>query len=308
MRILYMGTPDFAVAPLRALVQAGHEICAVITQPDKPTGRGYKMTAPALKSAAAEMGLEVHQPDTLKAGALLPLLREKQPQLIAVAAYGKLLPEYILDFPSYGCINVHASLLPKYRGAAPINHAIINGETETGVTIMYMEKGLDTGDMLLWESTPIAEDDNAGTLHDRLSDMGGRLLTAAGAAAETCALTPVKQNDSLHTYAPMIQKADCHIDFSKSATAVRNQIRGLAPLPGAFTTLGGKLLKVYGGRVTDGDGPPGAVLYADRAHGLVIACGKDAVALTELKPEGKKKMSAAQYLTGHTLPPGCVAE
>ncbi len=301
MRILYMGTPDFAVAPLQALCRAGHEVCAVLTQPDKPTGRGYKMTPPPVKVAALELGIPVHQPDTLKNHAIADLLDAYQPELIAVAAYGKILPEYVLNYPKYGCLNVHASLLPKYRGAAPINRAIMDGESQTGVTIMYMEKGLDTGDMLLWESTPIHDEDNVETLHDRLAEMGAGLLVRTLEQLDT--ITPVKQDDAAHTYAPMLNKADCRIDFSKSARAVFNHIRGLSPFPGAFTTLEGKMLKVYASTVVKGSGTPGTVIDGE---GLTVACGEDALRLTIIKPEGKKAMTDSQYLNGHPIEKGVI--
>ncbi len=303
MRILYMGTPDFAVAPLKALCQAGHEVCAVLTQPDKPTGRGYKMTPPPVKVAALEQNIPVHQPDTLKHNAIADLLDRYQPELIAVAAYGKILPEYVLNYPKYGCLNVHASLLPKYRGAAPINRAIMDGESETGVTIMYMEKGLDTGDMLLWEATTITDEDNAETLHDRLAEMGARLLVRTLEQLDT--ITPVKQDDAAHTYAPMLQKSDCRIDFSISARAVFNHIRGLSPFPGAFTTLDGKVLKVYAATVVKGSGTPGTVIDGE---GLTVACGEDAVRLTTIKPEGKKTMTDSQYLNGHPIEKGVILQ
>ncbi len=301
MRILYMGTPDFAVAPLKALCQAGHEVCAVLTQPDKPTGRGYKMTPPPVKVAALEQNIPVHQPDTLRNNAIADLLDRYQPELIAVAAYGKILPEYVLNYPKYGCLNVHASLLPKYRGAAPINRAIMDGESETGVTIMYMEKGLDTGDMLLWEATTITDEDNVETLHDRLAEMGARLLVRTLEQLDT--ITPVKQDDAAHTYAPMLNKADCRIDFSKSARAVFNHIRGLSPFPGAFTMLDGKMLKVYASTVVKGSGAPGTVIDGE---GLTVACGEDAVRLTTIKPEGKKAMTDIQYLNGHPIEKGVI--
>lgn len=301
MRILYMGTPDFAVAPLTALLKAEHEVCAVITQPDKPTGRGYKMTPPPVKVAALEAGIPVYQPETLKNGAIADLLEELSPELIVVAAYGKILPEYVLNFPKFGCINVHASLLPKYRGAAPINRCIMDGETETGITIMYMEKGLDTGDMLSKCATPITDEDNAESLHDRLAAMGAELLVRT--LAQLPNITPVKQDDAAHTYAPMLTKADCRIDFTKSAREVFNHIRGLSPFPGAFTLLEGKVLKVYAAALVAGNGVAGTVIGGD---GLTVACGEGAVRLTAIKPEGKKSMTDSQYLNGHPIKKGVV--
>ena len=262
-----MGTPEFAVASLNALLDAGHEICAVVTQPDRPQGRGYKLAPPAVKTAALARGLEVFQPETLKNESLLPLLERTRPDAIVVAAYGKILPQYVLGFPPRGCINVHASLLPRYRGAAPINWAIINGERESGVTIMYMEKGLDTGDMLLSVRTPIADDDTAGDLHDRLAVLGADALVHALALLEAGRITPVKQDDSQHTYAPMLSRDDCRLDFCQSAKQVRDRIRGLAPFPGAYLTLSGRQIKVFEAQIVSGRGEPGSVLYADREHG-----------------------------------------
>ncbi len=303
MRILYMGTPDFAVSPLKALLEAGHEVCAVITQPDKPTGRGYKMTPPPVKVAALEAGIPVYQPETLRNNAIADLLGELAPELIAVAAYGKILPEYVLNFPKYGCINVHASLLPKYRGAAPINRCIMDGETETGVTIMYMEKGLDTGDMLSKCAAVITDEDNAESLHDRLAAMGAKLLVQTLDLLDD--ITPVKQDDAAHTYAPMLTKADCRIDFTKSAREVFNHVRGLSPFPGAFTMLDGKVLKVYACAIVSGSGAPAAVIDGE---GLTVACGEGAVRLTMIKPEGKKSMTDSQYLNGNPIKKGVVLE
>ena len=303
-----MGTPEFAVASLNALLDAGHEICAVVTQPDRPQGRGYKLAPPAVKTAALARGLEVFQPETLKNESLLPLLERTRPDAIVVAAYGKILPQYVLGFPPRGCINVHASLLPRYRGAAPINWAIINGERESGVTIMYMEKGLDTGDMLLSVRTPIADDDTAGDLHDRLAVLGADALVHALALLEAGRITPVKQDDSQHTYAPMLSRDDCRLDFCQSAKQVRDRIRGLASFPGAYLTLSGRQIKVFEAQIVSGRGEPGSVLYADREHGLVLACADGALRLVTLQPQGKRRMSAKEYLAGHPVPPGTVAE
>ena len=304
MKILYMGTPDFAVPPLKALVEAGHSVVGVITQPDKPTGRGYQLTPPPVKVAAQELGIPVYQPETLKNGAITPLLESLAPELIAVAAYGKILPVSVLEVPRFGCLNVHASLLPKYRGAAPIHHAVMNGEKETGVTIMFMEKGLDTGDMLLAGRTPITPEDTTGILHDRLSLMGATLLVEAIRLLAEGKITPVKQNEAEQTYAPMLQKSDCKLDFSLPAEAVRCRIHGLSPFPGAFLTLDGKTVKVFRARVCEECGKPGTVLYADGAHGLVIACGEKSIRLSELRPEGKKTMTDLQFINGARLIPG----
>ena len=299
MKILFMGTPDFAVPILNSLVEEGHEVCAVITQPDKPAGRGFKLSPPPVKRRALELGIPVYQPETLKNEAILPLLRKLSPELIAVAAYGKILPGYVLDFPPRGCLNVHASLLPKYRGAAPIHHAILNGEAETGVTIMYMERGLDTGDMLLKARTPITGEDTVGTLHDRLAALGGPLLCRA--IADLDSLTPEKQDDAAHTYAPMIEKDDARLELSQPAEALARRVRALSPAPGAFLFHAEKPFKVLFARPVPGRGSPGEILAADRKQGLVIACGEGALKLESVRPQGKPTMTAEQYLTGHPL-------
>lgn len=299
MKILFMGTPDFAVPILNSLVEEGHAVCAVITQPDKPAGRGFKLSPPPVKRRALELGIPVYQPETLKNEAILPLLQELSPELIAVAAYGKILPGYVLDFPPRGCLNVHASLLPKYRGAAPIHHAILNGEAETGVTIMYMERGLDTGDMLLKARTPITEEDTVGTLHDRLAALGGPLLCRA--IADLDSLTPEKQDDAAHTYAPMIEKEDARLDLSQPAEALARRVRALSPAPGAFLFHAEKPFKVLFARPVPGSGSPGEILAVDRRQGLVIACGEGALKLESVRPQGKPTMTAEQYLTGHPL-------
>lgn len=309
MNILFMGTPVFAKTVLAALIDAGHDICAVVTQPDKPTGRGYQVKPTPVKELALLHGIEVYQPDTLKNEALLSLLKQKQPQLIAVAAYGKILPEYILHFPAFGCVNVHASLLPKYRGAAPINWAIISGETKTGITTMFMEKGIDTGDMLLCAETNIAETDNAESLHDRLADIGAALLLKTIEGLEKKTITPVKQDNSLSCYAPMISKEDCKIDFTLPAIQVFNKIRGLSPVPCAYTSIDGVKIKIYASCVCKNfAGDPAAVLAADKGNGLIIGCADGAVRLTDILPAGKRRMSDLEYLAGHSIPTGIKAD
>ncbi len=302
MRILFMGTPDFAAVTLNALIASRHTVCGVISQPDKPVGRHFELRPTPVKKAALDAGIEVYQPETLKNEAILPLLNELKPDIIVVAAYGRILPEYILNFPKYGCINVHASLLPKYRGASPINACIINGDKQTGVTIMCMEKGLDTGDMIDRCVTDIADDETVETLHDRLADMGGKLLIKVLDDAQAGKITKTPQNNDEFTYAPLIKKPDCKIDFtSKTAREVDCFVRGLYPFPGAHMIIDGALIKVYGVKVLDENGAPGHILSAQQKTGLVIACKEGAVEITDILPQGKKRMSARQYLGGHAI-------
>lgn len=302
MRILFMGTPDFAVASLKALFESGEHELAVVTQPDKPKGRGYTLTPPEVKVYAESVGLPVYQPDTLRDDAFAALLAELDPAMIVVAAYGKILPKNVLDYPAYGCINVHGSLLPKYRGAAPIQRALIDGETETGVTIMYMAEGLDTGDMLYKTVVPITDDDTFETLFDKMAAAGAEALMAAIPGIISGTLSPEKQEDSLSTYAAKIEKGDCRLDFSASAAAVHNRIRGLSPFPLASTVRGNTVLKFVKSRLTDrvSDKLCGSLLA--EGGSLFVVCGDQAcVEILELLPAGKKRMSAADYLRGNRL-------
>lgn len=308
LRVVFMGTPDFASASLKALLDADFEVAAVFTQPDKPRDRGMKPAWSPVKELAVERGIDVYQPASMRTQEASETLRTLEPDVLAVVAYGKILPDEVLAIPRLGSVNVHGSLLPKYRGAAPINWAVINGERESGVTIMYMEKGLDTGDMLLAVRTPIADDDTAGTLHDRLAALGADALVHALALLEAGRITPVKQDDSLHTYAPMLSRDDCRLDFRQSAKQVRDRIRGLAPFPGAFMTLDGRQIKVYEAQFAPGVGEPGRVLYADKERGLVVACADGALRLDTLQPQGKRRMAAKEYLAGHPVLPGAAAE
>lgn len=301
MRIVYMGTPEFAVAPLVALHDAGHEIIGVFTQPDRPKGRGMKLIAPPVKETALAHGFAVYQPETLRGYAARPLLGELKPDLIAVAAYGKLLPPYILKSARYGCINVHASLLPKYRGAAPVQHAIMAGERETGVTIMYMAKGLDTGDMILSESTPIGEDETAGELTERLSTIGAALLVRVVAQLQDGTAQRTPQQDEFSTYAHMITREDARLDWTRPAREVADRIRAMLPSPGAFATCGGNVYKLAGAIVTDGSGTPGAVLGVQNGR-MVVACGIGAVAIGQIQAPGSRRMAVADYARGHALP------
>lgn len=310
MRIVFMGTPDFALASLQALYESGEEIVGVFTQPDKPKGRGYVLTPPPVKVFATERGIPVWQPTTLKGGACDETLRSLAPDLIVVVAYGKILPKSVLDIARYGCINVHGSLLPKYRGAAPMQRAIMEGCTKTGVTTMYMAEGLDTGDMLLTGEIDIGEDDNFETVHDRLAACGAQVLLRTVSALKSGTLTRIPQDDSQSTYAAKIEKADCLIDFTADVATVHNRIRGLSPLPLAFThTPDGKLLKVPAARRGCPEGSaaaPGTViaLSAAKDGGIEVACGTGTLIITRVIPEGKGQMSAADFIRGRRIAVG----
>ena len=302
-----MGTPDFALFSLRALVEAGEEIIGVVTQPDKPKGRGYALTPPPVKVYATEQNLPLYQPATLKGEEFSAILSALDPELIVVVAYGKILPKNVLDYPKYGCVNVHGSLLPEYRGAAPMQRAIIDGKAETGITTMMMDVGLDTGDMLLVKKMPIEQNDNFETVHDKLGALGAQALIETVAAMKNGTLTRTKQSDEGATYAAKIEKADCLIDFSKSAQEVHDLIRGLSPIPLAFThTPDGKLLKVTAAEVASEDGEHtavGEVLSLDGGK-IIVACKKGCVALLSVLPEGKKRMAAADFINGRRIKTG----
>ncbi|WP_418724922.1 methionyl-tRNA formyltransferase [Dysosmobacter sp.] len=302
MRILFMGTPEFAVASLRRLVEEGHTICGVLTQPDKPRNRGHKVTFSPVKEYALSVCLDVYQPVTLRDEAALELVKGLAPELTVVAAYGKLLPEAILAVPPLGSINVHSSLLPKYRGAAPINWAILNGEETTGVSIMYMAKALDAGDVILQKSTPIGPDEDAPALTARLAQLGAEALseTVAALAAGTADRTP--QNEAEMTYAPMLGRELSAMDWTRSAADLSCQVRGLIPWPCAQTEISGTRFKVY--RTAPGgatDKAPGTLLSVGKL-GIEVACGDGrSLYLTEIQAEGGKRMSAAAYLLGHPM-------
>lgn len=303
MKILFMGTPDFAVFTLRALIDAGHEICAVVTQPDKPRGRGYAMTPPPVKVCAAEAGIPVLQPATLRDESVAAELAGYAPQVIVVVAYGKILPKNILDLPPYGCINLHGSLLPEYRGAAPMQRAILDGKPVTGVTTMYMAEGMDTGDMLLRREISIEESDNFEDIHDKLGKIGAVLMLETLEKLEAGTLTPVPQDDSLATYAAKITKDDCLVCFDTDARTVHNRIRGLSPIPLAFThTPDGKLLKLVSARIAEEDqahDTPGEILSLE--DGITVACRTGSVTVTGVLPEGKGRMNACDYVRGRRL-------
>lgn len=309
MRILFMGTPDFASETLNAMVSAGLDVRAAVSQPDKPKGRGHKLMPTDVKTAAQAADIPVYQPQSLKNNELMPLLDEIKPELIVVAAYGKILPEYIINYPKYGCINVHASLLPKYRGAAPIQRAIIDGESETGVTIMQMDKGLDTGDMLMSVKTQIGRYETAGELFDRLAVMGGELLVKAVHAIESGNINPVKQNDSEHTYAPMLSKADGKIDWTKSAYEISKLICGMNPWPVAYTEYNGEPLKIteaYADEENASDGMPGEIISLEKGKGLRIVTGKGTLYVKTAQFSGSKRMNVEDYARGHEIKIGTV--
>jgi len=303
VKILFMGTPEFAVPSLNALLGAGHTVCGVFTQPDKPKNRGMKLLPSPVKVCALSHEIPVFQPAKMRDGEALGYLRELDPELIVVAAYGKILPSEILDYPVKGCINVHSSLLPKYRGAAPINWAILNGEAVTGVTIMHMAPALDAGDIIAQASTPIGADETAPTLTARLAELGAELLvsTVEAIGAGTAARTPQDEADS--TYAPMLSRELSPMDWSKPARTLHDQVRGLLPWPAAVAEFGGIRCKVFS---TDlplqtTDAAPGTILEAGK-RGIDIACGGGTVLhIDELQADGGKRMKAADYLRGHPL-------
>ena len=305
MRIVFMGTPDFAVPSLEALVKAGHEVVGVFSQPDKPVGRHQnKLQPPPVKVCAQRHEIPVYQPATLRDGEAQALLKELSPELIVVAAYGKVLPDEILALPPKGCINVHSSLLPKYRGAAPINWAVVNGDEETGVTIMDMAHELDAGDIIAQASTPIGQDELVGEVHDRLAALGGQLLAQAveEIARGTAVRTP--QDPALVTYAPMLSRALSPIDWSQSARSIHNKIRGLNPWPATSTDIfGGEVVKVFRSQVAEktAQGTPGTILGGGN-EGIEVLCGDGAVLrILELQAPGARRMSAGDYLRGHPL-------
>jgi methionyl-tRNA formyltransferase len=304
LRTVFMGTPDFALQTLQGLIDAGCNLVGVYTQPDRPKGRGKQMAAPPVKELARQHGIPVYQPQKLRQPEVVAELEALAPDLIVVVAYGQILPKSVLDIPTHGCINVHASLLPKYRGAAPINKAIIDGATETGITTMYMDVGLDTGDMLVKMTLPISAEETAGELHDRLAVLGRETMEET--LRQLCAGTLQRevQDDTRSTYAPMMKKEDGRIDWSRSALDVHNLVRGLDPWPGAYTSLDGELLKLARTTPQDnGDAPPGTVIAADR-DGVRIACGNGSLLVKELQLAGRKRLAAADFLRGCPLQPG----
>ncbi len=303
IRTVFMGTPEFAVATLEGLIEAGCNMVGVYTQPDRPKGRGKKLAASPIKELALKHDIAVFQPQKLRNPDAVAELEALKPDLIVVVAYGQILPKAVLDIPQYHCINVHASLLPKYRGAAPINKVIVDGEKETGVTTMLMDVGLDTGDMLVKRSLDIGPNETAGQLHDRLALIGREAMDET--LRQLCAgtLTPEKQDDSLSCYAGMMKKEDGLIDWTQDAQTIHNQVRGLDPWPGAYTHLDGDVLKIAVTSVADGSGEAGTVVGADKT-GVRVACGSGVLVVDGLQLPGKKRLSAANFLSGRPLVAG----
>ena len=306
MRVVFMGTPAFSVPCLERLVSDGYDVVGVFTQPDKPKGRGKQLAAPPVKEAAQRHSIPVFQPRSMRDGEALEILRRLSPDVVIVTAFGKILPPEILNFPKYGCINIHASLLPRYRGAAPIQWCVLNGETVTGVTSMQMDAGLDTGDMLLFAETPIGENTTAGELHDTLSALGAKVLSETLAALQAGTLSPQKQDDALSNYAPMLTKELCPLDFTKPARQVHDRVRGLYPWPIATLTVDGKLLKVHDSVLCDdAGGKPGEVMESGRR--FVVSCGDGkCIELRSVQAQGKKAMPAADFLRGNPIKKGTV--
>ena len=299
-----MGTPDFALFSLKALCEKGYDVDGVVPQPEKPKGRGYVLTPPPVKVYAIEQGIPVYQPNSLRTEEFASLLSEIDPELIAVVAYGKILPKNVLDYPKYGCVNVHGSLLPKYRGASPMQSAIINGDKVTGITTMFMAEGLDTGDMLLKAECEIAENDNFEDIHDRLGLLGAELLCKTVDGLEAGNITPIPQDHSLATHTAKILKEDCKIDFSKDCDTVHDLVRGLSPIPLSFThTPDGKLLKVVKSEICERESENaecGKVLSLDNGR-IRVACARGSVNILTVLPEGKGRMSAADFIRGRKI-------
>ena len=307
MKILFMGTPDFALFSLRGLCENGYDVIGVITQPDKPKGRGYVLTPPPVKVYAMEKGIPVYQPNSLRTEEFASLLQELNPDLIAVVAYGKILPKNVLDYPKYGCVNVHGSLLPEYRGAAPMQMAIIDGKKVTGITTMFMAEGLDTGDMLLKAECEIAENDNFEIIHDRLGILGAELLQKTVDGLERGEITPIPQDHSKATHTSKILKEDCEIDFSKDCDTVHNLIRGLSPIPLSFTHLpDGKLLKVVESEICERESENsdfGRVSSLENGK-IRVLCANGSINILKVLPEGKGRMTAADFIRGRKISEG----
>ncbi len=302
MRVIFMGTPDFAVPSLQALLDRGDDICAVFTQPDKPKGRGHKLQPPPVKELALRHSLPVLQPDTLRDEAVQESIAELEPDAIIVVAYGKLLPPKVLSVPRLGCINVHGSLLPKYRGAAPIQWAVINGEKTAGVTTMFMAEGMDTGDMLLKSETEVGPEETSGELFDRLKLLGAKLLSETLDKLEQGELKAIPQDGTQATLAPLLKKEMSALDWSEPAQRIHDRIRGLNPWPCAAAVLDGKRIKLLASQVIEGEGIPGTAYNLDGE--LAAACGRGMLRITELQADTGKRMSGKDYLLGHTLKEG----
>jgi methionyl-tRNA formyltransferase len=305
MRIVFMGTPEFAVPSLEALLRADDQVVGVVSQPDRPKGRGQQLVAPPVKLVAARAGIPVLQPLKIRTPEFLQALSDWKPDLIAVAAYGRILHTPILRLPPMGCVNVHGSLLPKYRGAAPVQWAVINGETETGITTMLMDEGMDTGPMLLQEKLDILPDDTAGTLAPRLAELGGRLLVDTITQLKAGTLMPKKQDDAQVTMAPLLKKEDGLIDWTMGATSLANRVRGLSPWPGAYTFLGDErwnIWKAVSTREATTD-TPGTIVTVNK-HSILVATGEGLLDIREIQTANSKRMSVSQFLAGHRVTTG----
>jgi methionyl-tRNA formyltransferase len=302
-RTIFMGTPDFACPTLQKLIERGENLVAVVTQPDRPKGRGQKLMAPPVKVLAELNGIPVYQPPKVRDPGFVGIIRELKPDIIVVVAFGQILPKGLLEIPPHGCINVHASLLPRYRGAAPLNWCIINGETETGVTTMLMDVGLDTGDMLLVRKTPLDENEDISSLHDRMATMGAELLADTLDRLAQGDLVPQPQNDADSSYASMLKKEDGIINWNTDARTIHNLVRGLAVWPGACTSIDGQVLKIFRTRVSDGSGKPGTVLQAAKGH-FEVACQSGSLLLQELQLAGKKRLDSTSFLAGYPVSVG----
>jgi methionyl-tRNA formyltransferase len=307
LRTVFMGTPDFALQTLQGLIDAGCKMVGVYTQPDRPKGRGKQLAAPPVKELAQKYDIPVYQPLKLRQPEAVAELEALAPDLIVVVAYGQILPKSVLEIPAHGCINVHASLLPKYRGAAPINKAIIDGETETGITTMYMDVGLDTGDMLVKKTLAIGPEETAGELHDRLASLGRETMEET--LRRLCAGTLQRevQDDEQSTYASMMKKEDGRIDWNRSAQEIHNHVRGLDPWPGAYTTINGELLKLAETSPEAAEGLAGTVIAADK-NGVCVACGSGSLRIQQLQLAGRKRLAAADFLRGCPLQAGAMME
>ena len=300
MKVLFMGTPEFSCECLESLIKY-YNVVGVVTQPDKPKGRGHKLMAPPVKEIAASRGIKVYQPETLKDGSFRQVLDELKPDVMVVVAYGQILPKYVLDYPEYGCINVHASLLPKYRGAGPIQWCIINGEKETGVTTMHMAEGIDTGDMILKKSIKIGDDETAGELHNRLSVLGAEVLTETLNLIEIGSAPREVQNDGESSYAPMISRETGKIDFSRGAREINCLIRGLNPWPLAYGIYKGEPVKIISARVGETVNEAAGKIVGVRDGALQVSCGDGSILIDILQFKGSKRMSVREYLNGHEI-------
>ena len=308
MNIMFMGTPDISATVLCRIAEAGHTVTSVVTGVDKPRGRGNVMTPTPTKSAAQKLGIRVYEPATLKDGAFAEVLELEKPDIIVVVAYGKILPPYVLEYPKFGCVNLHVSLLPKYRGAAPMQRAIMNGDKETGVTVMYMAQGLDTGDIISSVAFPIEPTDNFENIHDKSAEIGAELLSRTLLDIEAGRATRTVQNEAEATYAAKVEKADCKIDFTASAEVLDCRIRGTTPIPGAFCMQGAKMLKITRAVPCKGSGAPGEVIdVCGTGDGyFTVACGDGALRVLGVIPEGKGRMSAGDFVRGRKIAVGDV--